>query len=156
MLHKTLIDELEKCGLLVDYCDVFISCLDSHSDGTHSLQRIHWFASDKMLNFSKSFLMKKHIYLLGGLRVSTLSRNVNFWVNKLFKNRKSEMFASYISVSVTFQPWCNETFQVWLKCAITCLVNSVQVYYWLSPPGLAWMYAQPSLNCAAAHHLAAF
>ncbi len=30
----------------VDYCDVFISCLDSHSDGTHSLQRIHWLASD--------------------------------------------------------------------------------------------------------------
>ncbi len=27
--------------LLVYYCDVFISCLDSHSDGTHSLQRIH-------------------------------------------------------------------------------------------------------------------
>ncbi len=26
------------CELLVDYCDVFISCLDSHSDGTHSLQ----------------------------------------------------------------------------------------------------------------------
>ncbi len=29
----------------VDYlwinCDVFISCLDSHSDGTHSLQRMH-------------------------------------------------------------------------------------------------------------------
>ncbi len=22
--------------------DFFISCLDSHSDGTHSLQRIHW------------------------------------------------------------------------------------------------------------------
>ncbi len=30
----------------VGYCDVFISCLDSHSDGTHSLQRIHWWASD--------------------------------------------------------------------------------------------------------------
>ncbi len=26
----------------VDYCDVFISCLDSHYDGTHSLQSIHW------------------------------------------------------------------------------------------------------------------
>ncbi len=25
-----------------DYCDVFVSCLDSHSDGTHSLQSIHW------------------------------------------------------------------------------------------------------------------
>uniref|UniRef100_A0A8C1LFD5 L3MBTL histone methyl-lysine binding protein 4 n=1 Tax=Cyprinus carpio TaxID=7962 RepID=A0A8C1LFD5_CYPCA len=31
-------DGLECCGLLVDYCDVFISCLDSHSDGTHSLR----------------------------------------------------------------------------------------------------------------------
>ncbi len=38
----------------VDYCDVFISCLDSHSDGTHSLQRIHWRDSDAMLHFSKS------------------------------------------------------------------------------------------------------
>uniref|UniRef100_A0A8C1BGS5 Leptin receptor overlapping transcript-like 1 n=1 Tax=Cyprinus carpio carpio TaxID=630221 RepID=A0A8C1BGS5_CYPCA len=36
-----LTDGLECCGLLVDYCDVFISCLDSHSDGTHSLQSIH-------------------------------------------------------------------------------------------------------------------
>ncbi len=38
----------------VDYCDVFISCLDSHSDGTHSLQRIHWWASDGKIHFSKS------------------------------------------------------------------------------------------------------
>ncbi len=43
----------------VDYCDVFISCLDSHSDGTHSLQSIHWWASDVMLNLSKSIPMKK-------------------------------------------------------------------------------------------------
>ncbi len=26
----------------VDYCEVFISCFSSYSDGTHSLQRIHW------------------------------------------------------------------------------------------------------------------
>ncbi len=32
----------------------FFTCLYSHSDGTHSLQRIHWWASDVMLNFSKS------------------------------------------------------------------------------------------------------
>ncbi len=38
----------------VDYCDVFISCLNSHSDGTHSLQRIYWWASDVMGNFSIS------------------------------------------------------------------------------------------------------
>ncbi len=38
---------------------IFISCLDSHSDGTHSLQRIQWCASDVMLNFSRSALTKK-------------------------------------------------------------------------------------------------
>ncbi len=52
-LHKMLIDGLEWCGVLVDFCDVFISCLDSHSDGTHSLQSIHWWTSDGMLHFSK-------------------------------------------------------------------------------------------------------
>ncbi len=45
---------MEWCGLLVDYCEVFISCLDSYSDGTHSLQRIHWWPSHVMLHFSKS------------------------------------------------------------------------------------------------------
>ncbi len=55
-----------KCGFFVNYCDIFISFLDSHSNGTHSLQRIIWWASDVMLNFSKSILMKKqtHIYLV--------------------------------------------------------------------------------------------
>ncbi len=50
---------------LEDYCDVFISSLDSHSDGTHSLQKICWWASDVMIHFSKSVLMKKqsHLYL---------------------------------------------------------------------------------------------
>ncbi len=47
-LYKSLIHVLEiTCELL--WC--FISCLDSHSDGTHSLQKIHWWASDVMLNF---------------------------------------------------------------------------------------------------------
>ncbi len=47
----------------VDYCYLFISCLESHSDGTHSLQRIHWWASDAMLHFSKSALMKKQAWM---------------------------------------------------------------------------------------------
>ncbi len=58
-----VIDGLEWCGLLMDYCDIFISCFDSHSDGTHSLQMIHWWASDGMLHFSKSVLMKKQTHL---------------------------------------------------------------------------------------------
>ncbi len=53
-LLKMLTDGLEWCGLLVDYCDVFISCLDSHSDGIHSLQRIHCWDTDAVLHFSKS------------------------------------------------------------------------------------------------------
>ncbi len=74
--HKTLTDGLEWCGLLVDHCDVFISCLDSYSDGTHSLQRIHCWASDVMLHFNKSVLIKKQtIYILDGLMVRTFS----FW-----------------------------------------------------------------------------
>ncbi len=40
LLHKRLIDGLELCQLIMDYCAVFVSCLDL--DGTHSLQRIHW------------------------------------------------------------------------------------------------------------------
>ncbi len=42
-------------------CDVFISCLNSHSDGTHTLQRIHWLANDVMPNFSKSVLKNLHL-----------------------------------------------------------------------------------------------
>ncbi len=44
---------------LLDYFDVFMSSLDSHFDGTHSLQRIHYWASDVMLNVSKYISMEK-------------------------------------------------------------------------------------------------
>ncbi len=58
---QTIIDHLEWCGLIVDYCDVFISCLDSHSDGTHS--------SYVMLNFSKYFsgwsIFSANVHFLG-------------------------------------------------------------------------------------------
>ncbi len=60
---KTLIDGLELCGLLVNYCDVIISCLDSHSDGTHSLQRIHCVSKWWNATFSKSALLKKQTHL---------------------------------------------------------------------------------------------
>ncbi len=33
----------------------FISCLDSHSDGTHPLQRIHWWIIYVMLHFSNLY-----------------------------------------------------------------------------------------------------
>ncbi len=83
--HNTSADGLEWGGLLVDYCDVFISCLDSHSDGTHSLQRIHWWASDGVLHFSKSVPMKKQTHLYLGCLGSKCQANERFCVNCSFK-----------------------------------------------------------------------
>ncbi len=53
--------ELLSIDDLLDYFDVFMSCLDSHFDGTRSLQMIHWWASaaNVMLNVSKYISMKK-------------------------------------------------------------------------------------------------
>ncbi len=47
----------------MDYCDVFVRCLDSDSDGTHSLQSIHWSVSDGMLHFYKSRNLHLHVEL---------------------------------------------------------------------------------------------
>ncbi len=81
-LHKMLTDGLESCGLLVDNCDVFIS---SHSDGTHPLQRIHWWASDVMPNFSKSVLINKQTHLhLGWPAGRVLLSKFSFWANYCF------------------------------------------------------------------------
>ncbi len=71
----------------VDYWDVFIICLDSHSDGTHSLQRIHWWAIGVMLNLFKSVLMKKQTHLhIGWPEGEYICRKkVNLVVNYSFK-----------------------------------------------------------------------
>ncbi len=75
---------MEWYGIFVDYCDVFISCLDSHSDSTHSLQMIH----DEITHFSKSVLVNKQTHLgrpKGGYIFSKCSflgedhRNESLW-----------------------------------------------------------------------------
>ncbi len=67
-LFLTNTQVLDWSGLLVVYCNAFISCLDSHSDGTHSLERIHWWASDAA--FLQIWWRNKLIYILDGLRVN--------------------------------------------------------------------------------------
>ncbi len=75
LFHKMLIDGLESCGLFVDYFNVVIN---SHSDGTHTLQRVHWRVSDVMLHLSKSFPKKKQTHhMLDGLRVSKYKIYIN-------------------------------------------------------------------------------
>ncbi len=66
--------------------------MDTHSDGTHSLHPlvhwIHWWASDVILIYPNLFPWRnKHIYILGGLRVSTFSANFHFCLNYSFKCR---------------------------------------------------------------------
>ncbi len=58
-LHKTWIDGLMDWWSLVDYCDVFIGCLDSRSDGTHSLQRIQeiWSMMGLLVNIETSLFV---------------------------------------------------------------------------------------------------
>ncbi len=60
----------------VDYRDAFISCLDSHSDGTHSLPLVSKWLNSKFLKFSKK---NKIVYISDGLKESKFY----FWVNYL-------------------------------------------------------------------------
>ncbi len=77
--HKTLSDGLEWCGLLVDYCDVFISCLGSHSDGTHSMSKCC-----KEISSNPFWWRNKLIYILNGLKGSQFSANFHFGLNYSF------------------------------------------------------------------------
>ncbi len=67
----------------------FISFLDSHSNGTHSLQRIHWWASDVML--SKSVPMKTQTQHRNGwsegeyILILICKVHLHFWMNCPFK-----------------------------------------------------------------------
>ncbi len=75
-LHSTFTDWL---WIIVMF---FISCLNSHSDGTHSLQRIYWWEIGVIINFSKSFLMIKIklICILDG----KFPVYFHFWINYSF------------------------------------------------------------------------
>ncbi len=72
----------------VDDCDVFISCLDSHSDGTHSLQFIFWWASDAMQHFSSS-LIKSEEEL-------DMAQNVTLYYNPAYGNLQSRCQMLYL------------------------------------------------------------
>ncbi len=133
-----LTDGLEcDCGLL--WC--FISCLDSHSDGTHSLQRIHWWSSDGMLNFSKSVSMKNQthlLYILDSLRASRFSAVFIFgWTIPL--KVKFVIFHCWNAFSVTV----GKPFVGWLpeECNTVALWCSSQYSFWSSIP--TWQLVNP-------------
>ncbi len=67
----------------VDYLLIIVMFLQQFGLSFHSLQRIHWCASDVMLHFYKSVLIKKQTHL-EGLSVNKLSASFHFWVNNCF------------------------------------------------------------------------
>ncbi len=69
------------CGLLWCFYQLF------HSDGTHSLQRIHRWASDVICISSNLFWWRNKL-ILNGLRVSEFSANFHFWVYCSFNTNK--------------------------------------------------------------------
>ncbi len=111
-------DVLEWCGLFVDYCDVFIICLDSHSDGTHSLQSIHWWASDGMTHFAKSVLMKKHMNCFHS--VLPMKCIFSFYL-ELVWNAASCTVAWQLYI-LCFYPLVTSSFSSWLILNTSCTV----------------------------------
>ncbi len=101
---------LEWCGLL--WC--FISCLDSHSDGTHSLQRIHWWASDAMLHFSKSVLMNSSTSWMTWEWVY-----FNLWMNYAFQS------LNFVFYKICFCFWAfwDSSFMLVLFCVRQAMVT---------------------------------
>ncbi len=100
---------------------IFLSAVWTHSDGTHSLQRIHWWASDVMLNLSKSVLMKKLIYILDGLRVSKCSAKLHVlgtiplrsvWIkNLIHESTIASVWTAYLSATHTSARMKADTYQ---------------------------------------------
>ncbi len=89
----------------VDYCDVFVSCLDSHSDGTHSLQRIHCWASDGKLHLSQSITMKKQTHLSLGWPEGEDFQDLSFFLTFFFLGGGS--FKSKSSQSLLYCQLCH-------------------------------------------------
>ncbi len=70
----------------------------AHSGGTQSLQRMHWWASDVMLNLSKSVLMKKQTHLqIWWPEDEYIISKLNFYVKHSFK----ELFAMHDGTMVS-------------------------------------------------------
>ncbi len=146
---KVSVDGLEWCGLLVDYCDVCISCLDSYSDGTHSLQRIHWWTSDAMLHFSKSVQWRKNSYIWIKAWGSTFSLSVQIlgstflltiYIYRIFiltsswstscSSRVMRVSESWLACSWQEPMWSSSSSTSAICCISTIFCNRREFHLW--------------------------
>ncbi len=114
----------------VDYCDVFISCLDSYSDGTHSLQRTHCWASDGMLHFPKSVLIKKQTHLqlewTEGEYIFMKCSQKHFW-GELFVNWKQCIMGYIACNAYAYRRSAYCALYILQYSELLCIANSLWV-----------------------------
>ncbi len=143
-LLKTLTDGLEWCGLLVDYCYVFISCLDSHSDGTHSPHRIHCWDSDEMLHFSKSDeeTNSSTSWMVWGWQLSGTIQSMSLKSTLQREHRWLEVLAVWRCASVySSRYYCALLERCLMSGATLCPLTWLCAYASLHR-GLSWLIAQ--------------
>ncbi len=139
----------------VDY--VFVSCLDSHSDGTHSLQRIHWWTTDVMLKFFKSVLMKKQTHMawdLSTFPTNLFLENDNHSLSSHRKYHPSSLFNILVVRLAPVLPnrwWCwSDSGQCHAPGVSACLLadSGVVGHRWASGCGRWWSWSSVWWCCA--------
>ncbi len=101
-LHKMLMYGLEWRGYLWSYLwiiSVFISCLDSHSDGTHSLQSIHWWCNATFLQ-----IWWRNIH--GCLNILNVCENALWCLMSILEIWRSRVKCLYLSSCHFPLRWC--------------------------------------------------
>ncbi len=150
----------------VDYLWIIVmflsSCLDSHSDGTHSLQRIHWWTNNVMLHFSKSneetnsstswmtwgrgWAHFQQMFIFGW---TPLLIHVTLHTHSSFKTRRRpqkllngykchhlicDIFETFLSQSFIWQMYRNHCFHIYIYISFfSCYCFTVKCIGWICP-----------------------
>ncbi len=89
-LHKILTDKTGVVWIVVMFLSVW-----THSDGTHSLKRIHWWTSDVKLNYSKPVPKRKQTDLYFGMAWGRVHFHQIIELNSF---NKCKIFIEYIGI----------------------------------------------------------
>ncbi len=108
------------CGLL--WC--FYHLFDSHSDGTHSLQSIHWWAKWWNDTFLQSVLMKKHMNCFHS--VLPMKCIFSFYLELVWN--ASKLHCCLQLYILCFYPLVTSSFSSWLILNTSCTVFSSSHY----------------------------
>ncbi len=101
LFTSVLTGGMESCGLLVDYFDVFISSiLNSYSDGTHSLQKIHGWASDAKFQIKWDDVMPITVILYKNCFISDMM--IFFYNDYMYLKEKYSICQKYCFSKILF------------------------------------------------------